>query len=127
MTDIKIYDLNVDSIIRDKTNFKTIYNLEKEFIMNNSWLALKCKEYLKNNNKENIFIKYNNKFYKFKKSSIETENAADFCIDCNFKKECHEKLKICICEALFKEDTEINLKEIEEYEIIFSGDENENI
>lgn len=124
---MKIYDLNINGIKKDKMTFKAVKKLEEKIEMNNSELKEKCQEYLRNNNKENIFIKYNNKFYKFKKTSVEIENASDFCIDCDFEKECHGKLNICICEALFKDETEMNLKEVEEYEIAFGDDYNEDL
>lgn len=124
---MKIYNLNIEDIKRENVNSETFFNLEKIFIMNNSILSQKCQEHLKHNNKKNLFIKYNNKFYKFKNTSVEIKNSSDFCTDCDFKKECHGKLEICICEALFENDTEINLKEIEEYEIVFGEDKNEDI
>lgn len=123
---MEIYELNLDSI-KYKENLKNnknkrkvifIYDeVEKDFLDKNYNLTLKAREYLKD--KKDVVMKYDDNFYKFKKSSIKNGNSSDYCKDCDFKSKCHHKLQICITEALFESETDINLKKIEEYEAIF--------
>lgn len=123
---MKIYDLNIDCIEKEK-NKNNLYNLERRFIMDNNDLCKECQKYLKDNEKEDIFIKYKNKFYRFKHSSIEVSDSMEYCMDCDLEKECRNNLWICICEALIRNDIDVILKEVEEYEIVFGENKNEDI
>lgn len=120
---MKIYDLNIDCIEKEK-NKNNLYNLERRFIMDNNDLCKECQKYLKDNEKEDVFIKYKNKFYRFKHSSIEAPDSTEYCMDCDLEKECCNNLWICVCEALIKNDIDVVLKEVDEFEIVF-GDNNE--
>lgn len=122
---MKIYDLNIDCIEKEK-NKNNLYNLERRFIIDNNDLYKECQRYLKNNEKEDVFIKYKNKFYRFKHSSANVSDSTEYCIDCDLEEECCNNLWICICEALIKNDIDVVLKEVDEFEIVFGEDKNEN-
>lgn len=125
---MKAYKLNLDSLKKEMFKDKTIeYQIEHQsdtinnFKIDNKELMYKCKRKLKNNS-EKIYVKYKDKYYLIEKAKI------GICIECGLQKECNKKFEgfiTCPAEIMFEFELDYIFKEIDEYEIVFGGD-NEN-
>lgn len=125
--DKMIYKLNLDSILKennhgDRDGLFDYYGMKRAFTMDNSELVCKSQKKIKENDKEKIFVEYNNKYYILKKINKEyIKSYSDYCTHCNFDNNCFNKLEECITELLFEDNTNYVLKEIPLYEIEFGG------
>lgn len=125
--DKKIYKLNLESILKGTKDEKQVslfeyHKIKKKIILDNSELAYKCQQKLKENDKEKIFVEYNNKYYILTKIDKECiRSYSDYCTHCSFQDSCFKKLEECITELLFEDNTNYVLKEIPLYEIEFGG------
>lgn len=125
--DKTIYELNLDSIIKenkygDYDGSFEYYRIKKIFVLDNSELACKCQKRLKENDKEKIFVEYNNKYYILTEIDKEyIKSYSDYCTHCSFQDDCFKKLEECVTELLFEDNTKYILKEIPLYEIEFGG------
>ena len=125
--DKKIYKLNLESILKGTKDEEQVglfeyYKIKKIFILDNNELACKCQQKLKENDKEKIFVEYNNKYYiltKIDKKYI--KRYSDYCTHCSFQDNCFKKLEECVTDLLFEDNINYVLKEIPLYEIEFGG------
>lgn len=131
---MKIYDLNIESIIHDKHDHLTYEDREIDkisFFQRNIELKKEIDKYLMNNHNK-VIIRFNNKFYKLCEINIENFINGTICDICDFKKEeTREKengnlITLCVPELLTS-DAGIYFKEIEEYEAFFGKDTYESL
>lgn len=115
---MKIYELNLDYLKNiceeEKYSFDYLFDNNVDLINNIDFIY-----YYRN--KKYIYFKYKYKYFKASRISDEDfYSCEDKCYHCLGEK-CSDLFPFCITEILYGEKDMLSLKEIEEYEIVFGG------